>query len=408
MNNERNLLAALIKDREAYRSVKDSIKEGDLTEQGNVILGAIQEYYDRDTEASCIDSDLLERNINRKLTNPKHKDMFTGLIAALTAAEVSPENVVHDFIEVRRESVGSQLASALVGKRQGKEVSDLLSEFKKWQDASSILDIQAGRDSEVLRGMSVIDVVEDNYEKDRLIKVWPESLNKRLDGGLLRGHHMLLFARPEMGKTLTLVNMIAGFLSQNLTVLYVGNEDPVTDIVMRMVSRLTGMTKYEILDDPATADELARMKGYDNLILAALAPGTPAEIQALIDEHEPDVLCIDQLRNINVSEEQFVQKLEKAATVARNIGKSNDLLVVSVTQAGDSASGKGPLDMGDVDSSNTGIPAQVDVMVGIGANNDDLDRGRRVLSLPKNKRSGDHGFFSVGVDEQLNEVRSLG
>ena len=143
MNNERNLLAAFIKDREAYRSVKDNLEDGDLTEQGNVILTAIEAYYERDTDAGNIDPELLERDINRKLTNPKHKDMFTGLVKALADADVSPENVIHDFIEVRRESLGSQLASALVGKRQGKEVDNLLSEFQKWQNASTILEIQA-------------------------------------------------------------------------------------------------------------------------------------------------------------------------------------------------------------------------------------------------------------------------
>jgi len=201
--------------------------------------------------------------------------------------------------------------------------------------------------------------------------------------------------------------MIAGFLQQELTVLYIGNEDPISDIVMRTVSRLTGMTKYEILDDPDTADQVARTKHYDNLILAGLAPGTPRQIQSLITEYKPDVVMIDQLRNLNVNEEHFVQKLEKAATAARNLGKANNVLMVSVTQAGDSATGKGPLDMGDVDSSNTGIPAQVDVMVGVGATHDDEASNRRVLSLPKNKRSGNHEFFPVAIDPQLSKIRSL-
>ena len=218
---------------------------------------------------------------------------------------------------------------------------------------------------------------------------------------------MLVFARPEMGKTMLLINMIAGFLAQELIVLYVGNEDPISDIIMRVVSRLTGMTKYEVMEDADTADYIAREKGYDNLILAGLSPGTPREIQALIDEFSPDVLIIDQLRNLNVNEEHFVQKLEKAATAVRNLGKLNNILVISSTQAGDSASGKGPLEMGDVDSSNTGIPAQCDIMVGLGANPDDEQAGRRIISLPKNKRSGNHSFFPVGVDTGLSKVRSL-
>ena len=64
--------------------------------------------------------------------------------------------------------------------------------------------------------------------------------------------------------------------------------------------------------------------------------------------------------------------------------------------------------MGDVDNSNTGIPAQADVMIGIGATSEDESQGRRVLSLPKNKRSGNHEYFAVNVDPQLSRVRSAG
>ena len=81
-------------------------------------------------------------------------------------------------------------------------------------------------------------------------------------------------------------------------------------------------------------------------------------------------------------------------------------MVITVTQAGDSASGKSILDMGDVDSSNTGIPAQADVMVGIGMSDEDEANGRRVISLPKNKPGGNHGTFPVLVDPTKSRIRS--
>jgi RecA-family ATPase len=199
--------------------------------------------------------------------------------------------------------------------------------------------------------------------------------------------------------------MIAGFLRQEKVVLYVGNEDPMLDITIRVVSRLTGLTKYEIYDDLDGAHQAACAMGYEDLILAPLAPGTPREIEALVTEFKPDVLIIDQLRNLNTGDDHFVQSLEKAATAARNIAKAHDVLVVSATQAGDSATGKKVLDMGDVDSSNTGIPAQADVMIGISDYVD--DRGRVTFSLPKNKRSGRHDFFEVEFDTTTSRIRSV-
>lgn len=402
--SERNVLAAVIASREAYETICDDIKEGDFGEQGNIIYKHVREYYGRDGDAVMCEPELLVASIVRSLSNPKHQEMFSELVGSITNAKVSPANIVHDFIEVRRQAAGAKLATALAAGKSATDVRSLYDTYGKWADATSL---QAEDETEVVRGASVADLVNGTYSGEGLIKIWPRTLNERLDGGLLRGHHMLVFARPEMGKTMLLVNMIAGFLAQDLTVLYVGNEDPISDVVMRVVSRLTGMTKYEVMEDADTADQVARTKGYDNLILAGLSPGTPREIQILIDEYKPDVVMVDQIRNINVNEEHFVQKLEKAATAMRNLGKSNNVLMVSVTQAGDSASGKGPLDMGDVDSSNTGIPAQVDVMVGLGATADDEASNRRIISLCKNKRSGRHDFFPVGIDPQLSKVRSL-
>ena len=121
----------------------------------------------------------------------------------------------------------------------------------------------------------------------------------------------------------------------------------------------------------------------------------------------PDVLVIDQIRNVQVKEDNFVRHLEKVSAMIRQIGQRHEVLVISVTQAGDSATNKAALEMGDVDNSNTGMPGQADVMLGIGGTEADVRANRRVLSLPKNKRSGNHDFFTVEVDPVLNKIRSM-
>jgi hypothetical protein len=94
---------------------------------------------------------------------------------------------------------------------------------------------------------------------------------------------------------------------------------------------------------------------------------------------------VNQLRNLSMGEANKVIALEEAAKEARNIGKRNNCAVISVTQAGDSADGKRFLEMGDVDFSNTGIPAQCDVLLGIGADEAMLKNMERGISFPKNK-----------------------
>jgi predicted ATP-dependent serine protease len=307
--------------------------------------------------------------------------------------------VVHDFISVKREAAGMRLASALAAGRDLEAVSPLLDEYQQWSETTEL----GAKQDKVERNTHVAALVE-RTSSDNLIQLWPPVLNQRLDGGLLRGHHVVVFARPEMGKTMFLVNAVAGFLDQGLTVLYIGNEEPTEDTRLRVISRLTGLTRADIEADPESAWQRLQGTGYEKFLTVDLAPGTPRQMAGIMAQEKPDVLLIDQLRNVNMGEENYVVKLEKAATAARNLGKKHNALVVSVTQAGDSAGGKAILDMGDVDFSNTGIPAQADVMIGIGATREDEAMGRRVLSLCKNKRSGTHDAIPVTVNTQLSTV----
>jgi KaiC/GvpD/RAD55 family RecA-like ATPase len=400
--SEKRLLASCIKSRIAYDRIADHLTDIGLTEQGKLILAHLSRYYERDPKAIVADPDLLLSSIARELPNPKHHKVFAEVLSSVMAEDVSPENVVADYLAAKREKVGNQLATMLAAGKPPDEVAPLV---ERYQD---LLTTETLEENELLvhKGTSVTELVAARLEKGGLISVFPKALTERLDGGLLRGHHVVVFARPEVGKTLFAVNAIYGFLKQGLRVLYIGNEDPIEEIILRVVSRLSDMTRHEVLDNPVEADRKARENGYDNLVLASVTPGTIREIEALVIEHKPDVVLVDQLRNLMVGEDNFTRQLEMAARGVRTVGKRHGALMLSFTQAGDSASGKSILDMGDVDSSNTGIPAQADVMVGIGMSREDETMGRRVLSLPKNKAGGNHDSFPVRVDLHKSKMLS--
>jgi len=398
---ERHVLSSTINSRDAYDAVADHVGAGDLSEQGFIIWKGIQTYYDTDPDATRIDVSLLADRVARRLSADKHKEIFRGLVNDLASFESSPPNVVADLLATKREVKGHQLASALLN---GSDTAGLLHEYGTLLGQTSLGEEET---PETRQGYSIEELVAEKFSEKGLIEVWPPSLNERLDGGVKRGHHLVVFARPEMGKTLLVIEMMAGFVSQGFTVLYVGNEDPIDDINMRIVNRLSGMTKTEVREHPARAAERAGEHGYNLLIIASLTPGTPREITNLILDHAPDVLVLDQLRNINMYNDNYVLQLEKAATQARTWAKKYSCVVVSVTQAGDSATGKAVLDIGDVDYSNTGIPGQADVMIGLGANQRNIDRGELVISLPKNKVSGRHEYFAVLAEPTLSQLIPL-
>ena len=398
---EQHVLASCVQSRDAFSLVADHVLRDDLSEQGWIIWEGIKHYYDGDTTTKTIDASILGDHVARGIAVDKHKDMFRTLCTTLGEFNVSPANVVEDLLATKRQVVGNKLAAALLANG---DTELLRLEYDRLSDATALEDDEK---PEIRRGLSVADLVSTGFTEENLISLMPPSLNKRLEGGVKPGHHIVLFARPEMGKTMMTIEMMSGFLAQGLKVLYIGNEDPIDDINMRVVNRLSGMQKFEVLNAPGKADKLARAAGYENLLLYSASPGTPREITQLIVEHKPHVLVLDQLRNLNMMDDNYVLALEKAAKQARQWAKRYSCVVVSVTQAGDSAQGKNVLDLGDVDFSNTGIPAQADVMIGLGANDQLKARGEVCISLPKNKVSGRHEYFTVITQPALSKLSDL-
>ena len=396
---ERNILGAVIHSREAFDEIKHFVGRDDLSEQGWLIWEGVVDYYDADQAAETVAIEVLCGTVTRKVSADKHKDTFKNIIMSMGEFDGSGPNIVSNLLEHKRELVGHRLAAALLS---GDKPIGLLANYQELLEAT---DLNEDKDEEEdRRGFSVSEMVATNFDPSGLIRVSPSSLNARLDGGVRPGHHIVLFARPEMGKTMMVIEMMHGFAQQGLTTLYVGNEDPIADINMRLVNRLSEMTKLEVLNDPETADSKSRECGYESIILHSASPGTPAQITRLIEKYNPQVLIIDQLRNLNTGNDNYVLKLEEAATHSRNWAKKYGMVAISVTQAGDSATNKAALDLGDVDYSNTGIPAQADVMIGLGANQNHKDAGELVISLPKNKVSAIHEAFAVSTEPHLSKI----
>jgi len=371
----------------------------DFSPETSYITTKVREYYTSDPAAEYVDVDLLCAAITRELPSAKRSERICTVLKSLPK-DVSCINVLKELVSVKKNSLGVKIAGFLsTGRVQDEELDKLLDEFRLLgADAIEV------KESETFVSVSVKDILHKHFTKEACIELWPEALNNAVEGQCKPGHHILVFAPTEMGKTLIVINMVAGFVAQKKKVLYIGNEDPAPDLYMRFMTRMTRMNKYEIQKDPDKAQRLLDERNYGLLVLKPLAPGNFFEIRKLVDEHKPDIVILDQLRNLDVRSEGRTQQLEKAATEARNLAKSRRVLVVSVTQAGDSASGKAVLGRGDVDSSNVGIPGQVDLMIGIGATSEQEPMNLRTISLPKNKMSGNHNPFNIEVDPLTSRV----
>ena len=404
---EQPLLAAALRSRADYDLVKSyiDIKLQTYSKPFQVIMGKVGDYYKRDANVSSVQVEILMAIIAETIRNDKHVERFNQLIAEAAASVSSDLNVRAAILLAKQQEIGDQLAVAITSGDKDKERKL----FPTYQELSNMTDLEqlAEKGLELYHDIDLQQMIAVESDPTNLIKVYPTALNDRLDGGAKRGHHIVVFGPVESGKSLTAINMSAGFAREGHRVLYFINEDRPQDIIMRHVANLSGMTKHEIYARPQLAQQRANDRGFQNVMVVSAAPGTPEQLRDYIEKYDPAAFVMDQLRNMKVKADSRVNQLEMAATQVRNICKEQNVLGVSITQAGDSATGKLVLDTGDVDFSNVGIPAQADVMVGVGFNEQYDAEGLRSLSLPKNKISGRHETFPVRITPQLSRMSTV-
>lgn len=390
---EQQILGAALKSRQAYDAVVASGYEFDDT--GQLVFKELELYYQADPEATGTSPDIIQSRLERKY--PRHKEMFDALVGNLVTVEISAPNVTAEILQAKLENIKTDLSIAF---GNGKEdyIDELLEQYGQLRQG--LLTPQ----SEVKVGQTLLEMEEESPETEKMLLL-PVVMNNQLGGGASRGQHVVVFGRPDAGKTTFILNMCYGFArKQGLRVLYVGNEDPKKIVMRRYLMRLIRKPLKWIEKNSKDAWRRGTKEGVDRFIVAQPDAGTVGQIQGWVTQHKPDVVVVDQMRSLVCNEENRVQQFETLARELRRVAIRNQVLVVSVTQAGDSASGKLTLDMGDVDGSKTGIQGACDLLIGIGVNDAYLESGHRMLSFAKNKLSLDKEPLRVRMDLRRGKI----
>lgn len=399
---EKKVVSSALKSRDAFARIEAASKiEETFTPYASLLLKLVRKFYDTDSEAKHVDLDVIEGWIKNDLPSKNH-ELYINFLRECYSVDVSASNIAELVLETKRKSVGNKLATALLenDKKKIEEYKDMYSSLE-FPDSDE-------EEEEDYCGESVESLIAEEAAGAGLrMKLLPKRLNELCKGKARRGHHIVLYARPETGKTAATLTLAYGFALQDLSVIIFGNEEPVADTRMRAICCFTGMDEEEVKADPAKAQSILDKRGWKNIRFIPLHPGTPKQIEKYVERYKPDVIIVDQIRNLNVGAETRVNQLEMAATSMRNIAKKYNCLAISITQAGDSADNKLVLEMGDIDFSNTGIPATADLMVGIGVNKEYEMHGLRMLSLPKNKIGGVHGNFQVKFNARTSRVEDI-
>lgn len=402
---ERSILEAMRKNRHEHELVREIIQaewKTAFSPLGAVVAQLLDDFYTRDEAAESCPVEVLLNRGREKFANSKHSELFADFVSGFDGSGSVP-NLIHDLRQSRRNRIGDELASLFANREAPDKIYPLIDAYKGLDDEDS-----QGEDSDdVYQGIPIGDLLDRSFTGGATLSLGLRSLDQACDGGARAGHHILVFARPEIGKTLFAIDLVAGFLQQGARVLYVGNEDPLSDITLRVIQRLTRRTRDQVRADRTGTQALLEARNYGLFVGLSASPGTLPWIDRHVEIFEPRVVVLDQLRNINVGDDNRVTALEKAAIGARNLAKSRGVIVVSLTQAGESAEGKSFLELSDIDFSKTGIPGAVDLAIAIGASQEDKRFGVRNIHLPKNKLGGNHVQFSTRFDTGTGVVEEF-
>jgi len=396
MIDETNLLAAVCGDRGNYEQIiRIGVSPGDFSDAGRCVFDAAVEQYRRDPELRAIQEDVLRNQVVRRFGRGSMADSVMDFVAGFPR-EVSAINVLEEYRLLRLGRTSTTLATLLATGQHGDETQSLLAKYQ------ILLEGSGGAEEKTRL------TAEDFEDEDGArVPLSPPLLNTFIGGGVLRGHNITVYGRPDSGKSLFALNQAAVACKNGFRVLYVANEEPAHDITLRLLARLACVDVMKLRNRDVIIQALDKAgKAYDNWNLLHRAGCTARDISQAAARIRPDIIVVDQLKNLSCSADNRALQLDVLARQVREIGIEHNAVTMSVTQAGDSASGKLVLEMNDVEWSNTGIPGAADLMIGVGLNDEFLAEDKRYLSIPKNKVNGKHGGLHVWIDPQRTAVLS--
>ena len=334
---------------------------------------------------------------------------------------VAKENFYSLLEEIKKEKPNKKIAKTILEAMHKQNIARRIAvvatgvynntEAGNFNDIQSLIDELKGVNKEEYDTITddvikLIDALKDNTK-------WKFNLTdlRNKVNGIGEGNLIIIFARPESGKTAFWVNLVAGrngFATQGAKVCALINEEPAIRTQMRLINAYTGMTFAEIKDNPQKAGDLwSQIKNQIRIL--DTVDWTLEKIDSYVAKEKPDILIIDQLDIVHIGGTfaRGDEKLRAIYTGAREIAKRRDCSLIGISQASADGSGKWDMTFDMMENSKTGKAAEADVIIGVGykPNSEYSNDNDRSLSVSKNKITGWHGKIMVKIVPELSRYR---
>ena len=336
--------------------------------------------------------------------------------AMTQAAKIKFSEIIQDLKEVSEPSneIAKDIMRVMIERETAQKIAIEATEIFNGKPAnfSNIISIiekhkQGQPDDKVESVTNNIGEVMNQLVDTTKWKFHISTLRERV-GGIGDGNLVIVFARPETGKTAFWVSLVAapnGFAEQGANVHAFINEEPAIRTQMRAISCNLGLNRQEIIDNIETANGIwDNVK--DKIRLFDTVDWTIDDIDAHCEKHKPDIIVIDQLDKVNISGTfaRTDEKLRAIYTGAREIAKRRKCAIIALSQASADADNHRHMNFSMMENSKTGKAAEADLIIGIGKRQDveGVENMDRSLCISKNKINGYHGIIDAKIYRQLS------
>lgn len=366
-----------------------------------------------------------QEKYQRDLTIAELRSLHNQKNPTMTRAAKDALNELFRLLN-EEEPIGLDVGESVIHSLYKKEVGRKIAE-------EGLKITEGGQDS-LLGIKTIIEEVNDNFMPVETVEHTPsdieevmlamadrpcwkfnlETLSEKVPGGG-PGDFVIVFARPEVGKTASWVSFTAGpdgYLHQGAKVLAIINEEPAIRTMARLISAASGKSFEDIKKNPEEVKNIWNPL-RSNLIVLDDTGMTMERLDSLCEKYKPDIVIVDQLDKLSMSGEGGVEehhRLRQIYTEARNIAKRRTVLLIGISQASAEAEDKTYVHFSMMDNSKTGKAAQADLILGIGKINQTegsgVDERIRHILVSKNKLNGWHGKVHAVLDNAISRYTS--
>lgn len=405
----------IILQKKYFNRIKKIISDSFFTNGASDVYNAISRIYEDNPEIEEITiSDLQLSLFNTYFANQSFqaqntiKDLLSRIEAIKDMNEGVIENAIKSMYKMAKADEMSRLCIEL-GNNPSKH------SFQEIQRFLNEIDEEHFENKNSTEVTTDVDEMLEAVSKQREFKFNIYALQNATDG-IGRGNFMVVFARPESGKTAFWVSLVAsegGFAWQKKNVHIFCNEEPAIRTQVRLLNACSGYKQSQILNGSKDLAITEWKKIRDYIHTHDSVGITMDDLNNHCKDNDVDILIIDQLDKVNVSGKynSSHEKLGEVYLQAREIAKRHNVLLIGLSQASAEAHGRTRLSFNVMANSKTGKAAEADVIVGIGkldeGEEDPNDACVRQITISKNKLTGNHKEFEVRLIPVLSQFTSF-